>query len=148
MIIQENQLRPPSPREMEARKLTLERVRISYEIDWDVVCVSPDKITGPCDCPRTEGRADAHTLMQIPVLELIEFQKEWGIPYEATLMSDGYDGELVLDWLHIVKCEGCDQWIDSTQEHDTADTSLHGYIIRGRDAMTQRIKERDKGRLK
>lgn len=148
MIIEENQLRPPSPKEMEARRMTLERVRISYEIDWDQVCVSPDKATGPCDCPKTEGSAHTYALFQIPVLELIEFCKDWGIPYEARLEGVGDDNDLQLDWSHIVQCAGCKQWIDSTQEHDTTDTSLHGYIIRGREAMTERIKERDKGRLK
>lgn len=31
MIIEENQLRPPSPKEMEARHVSLERIRISWE---------------------------------------------------------------------------------------------------------------------
>jgi len=148
MIIQERQLRPPTAKELEARRIELERLTLNWEIDWDKQCITPDKTEGPCDCPKTEGRVHSYGVFDLSVLELIEFCKDYQIPYEAVLMGEGFDGELVLNWTHLVLCEGCGRWYASGEEHDTAPNSLHDYIVRARQASIERTMERDKGRLK
>ena len=108
MIIQENQLRPPSPKEMQARHVPLERLRISWEQtcwdwDWHTMTISAEdhyKADDTCDCPETCGTADTLDA-GFTTLELIEFHKEHVIPYEAYLVNDGYEGEKALDWTHL-----------------------------------------------
>lgn len=126
MIIEENQLRPPSPKEMADRVVFLETIVFNYDL--------------------LRSQAYGWPVNEISVLSLIEFCKQWGIPYEAKLLP-GYDQDLVLDWTHIIQCEGCGQWMDTTTEHPTEPTSLHGYIIRGRELLTKKVQERDKGKL-
>jgi hypothetical protein len=146
MIIQENQLRPPSHKEMEARRVPLERLRISWTYDcWDDTHCRHNGVHDE-NTPLTTGLVDSFDA-GFTTLELIEFHKDWQIPYEAFVVGDGYEGELALDWTHVLKCEGCGQWYDSTTEHETTDTSLHGCIVRAREASIEAAKKRDKGRL-
>lgn len=150
MIIQENQLRPPSPKEMAARHVQLERIRFYYEPEcWDntEIPLAHYDGKGNCGCSSITGRVDCIDA-GFTTLELIEFHKDNGIPYGAFVVADGYDGELALDWTHVILCEGCGQWYDSTTEHETTDTSLHGYLVRAREAAIEAAKKRDKGRLK
>lgn len=127
MIIEENQLRPPSPREMQARYVSLERIRIEWQPKcWeDLRLPTPACETGDCLCPQTHGTADLNDA-GFSTLELIEYHKEHAIPYEAYLVNDGYEGEKALDWTHLSFCETCKQWfLEGTAEaHVTTDT-LH-----------------------
>lgn len=100
MIIQENQLRPPSPIEMKERRTWLERFDMK-----DVVAVY------------------AWPVNELSTLELIEFHKDNAIPYEARLLA-GYDQELILDWSHLSFCETCKQWFLPDTDHTTTDV-LH-----------------------
>jgi hypothetical protein len=130
MIIEENQLRPPSPKEMQARYVPLERIRIEWQPqcwDWDwftmTVSVDDHYRGGTCDCPETCGTTDTLDT-GFTTLELIEFHKDWAIPYEAYLVNDGYEGEKALDWTHLRKCETCNQWFLPDTDHTTTD-ALH-----------------------
>jgi hypothetical protein len=146
MIIQENQLRPPSPKEMAARHVPLESIRLDWYYDcWDDTHCRHNGMHDE-KTPVTVGYVYT-TSAGFTTLELIEFHKDHAIPYEAFVVGDGYDGELALSWTHVLKCEGCGQWYDSTTEHETTDTSLHGYIVRAREAAVEAAKARDKGRL-
>ena len=80
MIIEENQLRPPSPKEMSEKQVWLEKVVFVND--------------GPTP------RAYAWPVNEISTLDLIEFHKQWVIPYEARLLP-GYDQDLILDWTHL-----------------------------------------------
>lgn len=117
MIIQERQLRPPTDRDLKARRIQLERLQLLWVIDWDMDCVSPGKITDPCDCPTTEGSVHQYAQLEIPVLDLIEFHKDYDIPYEATIRSEGDDGELWLDWTYLNRCPVCAQWYREGDDH-------------------------------
>lgn len=103
MIIEENQLRPPSPKEMEERQVWLEKVVFVTD--------------GPTP------RAFAWPVNEITTLELIEFHKDNAIPYEARLLP-GYDQDLILDWTHLSFCEICKQWFLPDTDHTTTD-ALH-----------------------
>ena len=112
MIIEENQLRPPSPREMESRRVPLERLRLSWEQTcwgWEETPHGHYKADDTCDCPETCGTADTLDA-GFSTLELIEFHKQWVIPYEAFLVNDGYAGETALDWTHLKRCPICAAW--------------------------------------
>lgn len=147
MIIEENQLRPPSPKEMAARYVPLERIKISWTYDcWDDTHCRHNGMHDE-NTPLTTGLVDSDAA-GFTTLELIEFHKDNAIPYEAFVVADGYDGEIALDWTHIVKCEGCGQWYDANEPHETTDTSLHGYLVRAREAAIEAAKERSRGRLR
>lgn len=124
MIIEESQLRPPSPKEMEARHVPLERVRLQ----WLPKCWEGETLANPehstnCECPRTYGYVSSYGT-GFTTLELIEFHKQYVIPYEALVVGDGYEGELALDWTHLSFCETCKQWFLPDTDHTTTDT-LH-----------------------
>lgn len=115
MIIQENQLRPPSLKEMQERRVPLERIRL----EWPGTCYSGEEC-----CPSGRGSARSDHTLTVTTLELIEFHKDWQIPYEALLDQDGYDGEIALDWTHLTRCGTCLQWFLPGTDHTTTD-ALH-----------------------
>lgn len=124
MIIEENQLRPPSPKEMAARHVPLEHVTIQ----WVPSCWESETLAMPgcivdCQHPETCGTAEVIDA-GFTTLELIEFHKQWAIPYEAFLVNDGYEGEKALDWTHLSFCEICTQWFLPETQHTATDT-LH-----------------------
>lgn len=120
MIIQENQLRPPSPKEMAARYVPLERLRVSWTYDcWDDTHCRHDGNHNETT-PLTTGLVDSMDA-GFTTLELIEFHKDYAIPYEAFVVNDGYDGDRALDWKHLRMCEGCNQWFLPDTDHTTTD---------------------------
>lgn len=133
MIIEENMLRPPSPKEMEARRVPLERIRISWEQTcwgWSFQETPVDHYgaDGSCDCPETSGTVDVIDA-DFTTLDLIEFHKQWAIPYEAFMVNDGYEGEKALDWTHLVQCKVCQQWYGKDTDH--ASDALHTAVEAG-----------------
>jgi hypothetical protein len=144
VIIEENQLRPPSPKEMARRRVPLERMSIDYEIDWDRKCASPDKL-GACDCPKTEGSAVSNPTYGVTTLELIEFHKDNAVPYEATLESEGDDGELWLDWSHLSYCPVCQGWYREGDDQDHLLEPIHVAVVKAR--MSQFLPDENEGLL-
>lgn len=112
MIIQENQLRPPSPVEMQERRMWLERFVMLDE------------------APASYGGNNVYAwpVNEVSVLELIEFHKDHVIPYEAKLLA-GYDQELILDWTHLVHCPVCQQWYEKDADH--VNDALHTAVEAG-----------------
>lgn len=128
MIIEENQLRPPSPKEMEARYVPLERVRLDWLYDcWDDMHCRHNGVHDE-NTPKTILYATTNSA-EFSTLELIEFHKQWAIPYEAFLVNDGYEGEKALDWTHLVHCPVCQQWYEKDTDH--ANDTLHTAVEAG-----------------
>lgn len=148
MIIEENMLRPPSPKEMEARYVPLERLRFVYES----ACWTDPKdlvdhydVRGSCSCAETVGHADTLS-NDFTTLELIEFHKTYGIPYEAFLVNNGYEGEKALAWTHLKFCEECKRYYDGTQEHETGPLTVHDYLIRSREIAMEDAAQQSRAR--
>lgn len=105
-------LRPPTPIEMERRRVPLETLRV-----WWV----GDK-TGAA----TEDDAEP------TVAELAEFMKAHTIPYGAQLRTGVFG--IRLDWTHLELCEVCNMW---TEPHG-ADDEFHVLMQRASDAWKSR----------
>lgn len=139
MIIEESQLRPPSPKEMEAGHVSLERVRLQWLPKcwgWDPAETPVDhyKADDTCDCPETFGTADTLDA-GFTTLELIEFHKQWAIPYEAFMVNDGYEGEKALDWTHLNRCPICQAWYLEGSDHIR--DAIHQAVIKARETANR-----------
>lgn len=129
MIITNGQLRPPSPKELKDQRLILERIALSWTIDYDASVCIPEDDPLKCDCPEVIGHVWSSGTFALTTLELIEFHKDHAIPYEARLEAVGDDNDLQLDWTHLVHCPVCQQWYEKGTDH--ANDTLHTAVEAG-----------------
>ena len=127
MIITNGQLRPPSPKEMAARRVPLDRIALSWTISTDDSCPTPDAY--PCGCPETEGYVYSNGTATLTTGELIEFHKDYAIPYEAHVVVDEFE-DFILDWSHLTQCQVCGSWYENDGDHQL--DPLHASILKSR----------------
>jgi hypothetical protein len=113
-MYQPGTLRPPTAADMAVKQLPLEQLRIDHlrcKYRYCNVGTHVDSYGSPT------------------ISELISVCQENAIPYEAELVSNGYEGELALDWSHLAECPGCGLWVGYGQMAAHEDTDAHKAIV-------------------
>jgi hypothetical protein len=138
-------LRPPTAADMARRELPLEVIKIEHHL----FCYPPDDpaeraemerygtIDYGCDWYRHVDESYAHS-----VADLIAVCRDYGIPYEAHLVTTGYEGERGLDWSHLAECSGCGAWFASHLADEHALSDEHLALLADRERRTAALKER------
>lgn len=129
-------LRPPTAADMARRELALEHIKIEHSVfcfpEPDPVLRAELETYG---APTYYCAADRHLedVSLTTVADLIALHQGYGIPYDATISSVGYEGELGLFWGHLMQCDECDGWYFTGRDEHRA-TDYHAAVVMGRNA--------------
>jgi hypothetical protein len=136
-MYEEGTPRPPTAADMARRELALEHIRIEHHL----FCFPPAEpaeraeleLLGSIDYGCTWDR-HLEDMSILGVSELIALHQGYGIPYDATISSIGYEGELGLFWGHLAQCPDCDGWHSPADAEAHRAGDYHAAVVMGRNA--------------
>lgn len=136
-MYEEGTPRPPTAADMARRELPLELIRIQHHLFCFPAADPAERAElerlGSIDYGCTWDR-HLESMSILSTADLIALHQGYGIPYDATLSTIDYEGELGLCWFHLLQCEECDGWYGPGESDAHRAGDYHAAVVMGRNA--------------
>lgn len=138
-------LRPPTAAELARREMALEFITVEHHMfcfpPADPAVRAEEETYGYIDYACTVER-HLNAVSAVTPGDLLALCRDHAIPFEATLCTIDYDGQLGLSWEFLQECPGCGLWVVRGQQNRHEADEVHLALVADRQRMTEHLMAR------